>query len=226
MQTAVFAADGATLHPLIPGTPINALVLDDSTFDRRRIRRLSKQTGLPIFLDEAGSIEAMRELLNIDQFDVILLDYRLPSGDGIEALEMVRNHPTNSHVPTIMVTGIEDPEVVVRAMRLGCSDFLAKDDITAQSLAQAVTAAIERSHLIEGSRDRKREITRHLSREIVTEFREALQPELAGIVRDLRAIRSMQGPGGTDLGAQLDRLEARCVSLWSALGLLGLAKSD
>lgn len=226
MQTATVRMDGAMMLPMIPGVPINALVLDDSHFDRRRIRRLSKQTGLPIYLDEASTIEALADLLNLDRFDVILLDYRLPTGDGIEALEMVRNHPKNGHVPTIMVTGVDDPDIVVRAMRLGCSDFLTKDDITAQSLGQAITEALERTGAADGNQHLKRADTQKMSHDIVTEFREALQPELAGIVRDLRTLRSSLDYPVLDLPAELERLEARCVSLWSAMGLLGLAKHE
>ncbi|MEO8244104.1 MAG: response regulator [bacterium] len=221
MYAAVAESEWSSPRPNVTGQPINALILDDSKFDRHRIRRLSRETGMAIYLDEVATIAGLQDLLDEDQFDIILLDYRLNVGDGLEALEMVRKHPKNAHVPTIMVTGVADPDVAIRAMRLGCSDFLAKSQMTAETLRQAVASAIEKSGMAQGTERRKSEMAQALSHAILAQFREALQPELAGVVRNVRTLRTSLEYPDLDLPAELDKLEARCVSLWSALTKLG-----
>lgn len=96
MQSA--AIDQSRTRVTVTGQAINALIRDDSKFDRKR--RMTRDSGLPIYLDEVTALDGLRALL--DEFDVILLNYRLNTGDGIEALAMVRTHPRNAMCPTIM----------------------------------------------------------------------------------------------------------------------------
>lgn len=220
MDAAFADPERAALRPRVTGSPINALVLDDSKFDRQRLRRLSRETGLPIYLDEVGSLEALRELLDLDQFDVILIDYRLNAGDGIEALEMVRSHPRNAHVPAIIVTGIEDPAIAVKAMRLGCSDLLSKSDMTADTLAAAVASALTKSGSGLALDKHKQEI----AQAVLTELREKLQPELAALVRAVRTLRASSAYDTAHLRGDLEQLEVRCVHLWSEFGKMGHAR--
>lgn len=145
MQTAVLETDRTVSYPLLGEPLINALILDDSTFDRRRIRRISGDTGLPILLDEVATITALRWSLDHDRFDVIFIDYRLSEGDGLQALTLVQEHPAHTHCPTIMLAGGDDPEVARRAMQMGCGVFLPKSQLTATALRRAVMAAIDKA---------------------------------------------------------------------------------
>lgn len=216
MQAAAHASRSNPL-PRLTDMPINALLLDDSKFDRQRLRRMGRDSGLPLYLDEVSTIEGLSEQMDEAQFDVILLDYRLTVGDGIEALEVVRNHPRHAQVPTIMVTGLAEPEVAIRAMRLGCSDFLLKSQITAESLRKAVLAAIEKSALaVQSDDDRSRQI-QGLSQAILMQIRKTLQPELAGLMRAARRIRTSRDLRDFNLPGELELLELRCGGLWSVL---------
>lgn len=142
MQTAALDID-RTLSPPMLGEPlINALILDDSTFDRRRICRISRDMGLSIVLSEIAAISALCPILDADRFDLIFLDYRLAEGDGLQALALVQNHPAHTHCPTIMLAGGDDPDVASRALLRGCSAYLAKSQLTAQGLRGAVMAAL------------------------------------------------------------------------------------
>jgi len=121
---------------------INALLLDDSTFDRARIRRMSKQTEMLLDLTEVATIDALKDAVAMRAFDLILIDYRLPQGDGLEVLEHVQNSALNSDVATIMITGEGDLETAVTAMRNGCHDFLTKDAMTADQLRFSMLGAL------------------------------------------------------------------------------------
>lgn len=123
-------------------TKIKALLLDDSTFDRARIRRLGHKSELTLDLSEVGDIEELKQAISREVFDLILIDYRLPQGDGLDVLEHIKNSPLNGEAATIMITGDGDMETAVTAMRNGCHDFLTKDAMTAEHLRFAVVRAM------------------------------------------------------------------------------------
>lgn len=131
---------------------IRALLLDDSNFDRARIQRLSDKTNLSIRLDEADSIAQLDEAVARENYDLILIDYRLPVGDGMEALKHVLDNDLNRHAGKIMITGDNARETVVEAMRGGCHDFLMKEEMDVEALRKAMlnalSAAQQRQQLI------------------------------------------------------------------------------
>lgn len=122
---------------------IKTLLLDDSTFDRARIRRLSQNSRLMVALTEVSTIAEAKEAVAREVFDLILIDYRLPQGDGLEVLEHIQNGVLNSDVATIMITGNGDMETAVTAMRNGCHDFLTKEAMTADQLRFAMVGAMQ-----------------------------------------------------------------------------------
>jgi DNA-binding NtrC family response regulator len=122
---------------------VKALLLDDSTFDRARIRRMSHKTALMVDLTEVASIAALKESVAREVFDLILIDYRLPQGDGLEVLAHIQASTLNHDAATIMITGDGDMETAVTAMRNGCHDFLAKEAMTADQLGLAMVGAMQ-----------------------------------------------------------------------------------
>lgn len=139
-QSIPMEATGQTSPP--PPASVRALLLDDSSFDRARIRRLSSKTGLQIELDEVGSIAEMDAAVKGSKYDLIMIDYRLPQGDGMEALDHILQDPRNRDAGKIMITGNGSVDTAVQAMRGGCHDFLAKDDMNPEVLNQAMINAM------------------------------------------------------------------------------------
>jgi len=113
------AEENKSSFPGVPPIPhdIRALLLDDSNFDRARIRRLSQKTELSIHLDEVDSIEAMDIAVAKQNYDLILIDYRLPVGDGMEALHHVLSNDGNKDAGKIMITGDGARQTAMQAMR-------------------------------------------------------------------------------------------------------------
>lgn len=122
---------------------IRALLLDDSSFDRARIRRMSQKTNLMLQIEEVGSIEELQEAVRNNAYDLIMIDYRLPHGDGLMVLDLIKTTPLNKDAATIMITGDGDMTTAVTAMRNGCHDFLTKDLMTAEQLRFAMVNAME-----------------------------------------------------------------------------------
>jgi len=196
---------------------IKALLLDDSVFDRRRIRRLSDDTHLPISLDEISSIDALDQVLAQDRFDVILLDYNLPSGDGIEALKRIRGNALNSECPAIMVTGDNKPDIAIRSLKMGCSDYLSKDQLSAQTLKESIVGAISKVSEKRGSARLLDADIEQMTASIMAKYTNALQPKLARVIREMRALRSSLGDPDKNVPGDLEKIERQCVQMWAVL---------
>ncbi|MGB3244162.1 MAG: response regulator [Sulfitobacter sp.] len=128
-------------NPIRP-TAVRALLLDDSSFDRARIKRLSRKADMVVHLDEVSSIEEMDRAVRESLYDLIMIDYRLPVGDGMEALNHILQDSKHRDAGKIMITGDNAVDTAVRAMRGGCHDFLAKEGMNAQLLSQSIVTAM------------------------------------------------------------------------------------
>jgi signal transduction histidine kinase len=91
-------------------------------------------------LDWVSSFDAAVEAMARQEHDVYLVDYRLGQHDG---LELLRRLPPGGK-PVIMLTGLDDPDVDLRAMEAGAADYLVKGHIDARMLERAIRYAIQR----------------------------------------------------------------------------------
>ena len=121
---------------------IRTLVLDDSAFDRTRIRRLGGKLDLPIEFAEAASVEGLGELLDRQTYDLILIDYEMPGADGLQALDVIQSHATHGHAATIMISGHAGTSIAVSALKRGCQDFIPKTDMSRDLLRAAILQAL------------------------------------------------------------------------------------
>jgi DNA-binding response OmpR family regulator len=58
--------------------------------------------------------------------DLVLLDVVLPGMDGFEVVRRLRQHPSSSGIPIVMVSALEEEELQQRALELGAVDFIRK----------------------------------------------------------------------------------------------------
>jgi len=99
----------------------NLLVVEDDQVDLQAFKRLVKSKRLPYIVTFASSIKEAKRRLAEARFDLILLDYNLGDGTGIEILEEMKK------TPIVFVTGSGDEETAVQAMKLGAYDYIIKD---------------------------------------------------------------------------------------------------
>lgn len=177
------------------------LVVEDHPPDREIIEVLLANAPSASFkFEHAGLLADALERMAQGGIDVVLLDLSLPDGDGIDACIGVHEH--SSTVPIVVLTGLDDEDLAVEAVKRGAQDYLVKGRIDSQLLCRSLRYAIERQRAeaaVERARDELEarveqrtaqlsEANRQLQREIAErEKAEALaklrQEELAHVAR-------------------------------------------
>jgi signal transduction histidine kinase/DNA-binding response OmpR family regulator len=148
----------------VPTTKI--LIVDDSVCDRRTyVRYLESEVDHSYEIVEAETLEDGLELWRSQRPDIVLLDVKLPDGDGLEFLEALSEEYPDQRLPVIVLTGQGDEPTAVRAMKLGASDYLVKRDVTAISLSISIN--LVRDHIaltakLTKSIQQKEELYQHL----------------------------------------------------------------
>ncbi|MDE4276806.1 response regulator [Phaeobacter gallaeciensis] len=123
---------------------LKVLTLDDDKLDRLRLIRTAKKAGLKFNFDEASSLGELNACLDSSAYDVIFIDHKLGLDNGIDALRMILAHEEQVNAIPIMVTSATMHSIAIEAMRMGCADYLVKEELTVSSLAKSVAAAVER----------------------------------------------------------------------------------
>lgn len=118
------------------------LVLEDEKLIRWSMREKLQQEGYTVI--EAASGEQGMTLLEEEDIDLLLLDYRLPDTTGIDILKRVRRERPD--VSVIMMTAYGTVENAVQAMKLGCFDYLTKP-VHLDELCLVVQKALETTRL-------------------------------------------------------------------------------
>ena len=102
------------------------LVAEDSAVYLRIIGNHLREWGFEMVAANDGR-EAWRLLRGLDAPKLALLDWVLPGMDGIEICRNIRSqHPSQSYVYTVLLTGKNTKEDFLQAMSAGADDFLAK----------------------------------------------------------------------------------------------------
>jgi len=94
---------------------VRSLVLEDDARLRSIVVRTLTRAGLAC--DEAGSMEAAEELLDLHEYDLLVLDRRLPDGDGLEVCRRARDRGFRNSI--LMLTAMDQPEDEVEGLSVG-----------------------------------------------------------------------------------------------------------
>ncbi|MCM2373503.1 GGDEF domain-containing response regulator [Aporhodopirellula aestuarii] len=131
------------------GNQYRVLLIEDDPMDATILMRLfGKQQKLSVAVDHVSSMcEAIERLQNTD-YDVALVDINLPDARGAESFERLRAF--DSRLPIIVLTGHDDDELAVHAIRCGAQDYVAKGHFTTASLVRVIRFAIERQRMVLG----------------------------------------------------------------------------
>ena len=128
--------------------PIKILLVEDNPGDARLLREILAEVTFTQF--ELAHVERLSEALKRlgeKRFDVILLDLSLPDSQGFDTFTQVQAQAPQ--VPIIVLSGLDDESLAVRAVREGVQDYLVKGQMDGNLLARAMRYAIERKQVEE-----------------------------------------------------------------------------
>jgi two-component system response regulator RpfG len=115
-------------------TPINTdasttrtvLILDDQETSRAILAQIVRGLGTALSIQEATAPALALDWAATHIADLVLVDYVMPSMNGIEFIQHLRQLPGYEHVPVIMITIKQDTQTRYAALDAGVTDFLTK----------------------------------------------------------------------------------------------------
>jgi len=127
------------------------LVIDDERSIRNTLRDILEYESYKVD-DAENGIEGLK-LVNSKKYDVILLDIKMPSMDGLEVLEHIMKI---TDTPVVMISGHGTIETAVEAIKKGAYDFIAKP-LDLNRLLITLRNAMDKSNLIKETKILKQE---------------------------------------------------------------------
>lgn len=119
---------------------MRALIVEDDERLRQIVRRTL--TRLNLACDEADSIEAADELLSLHPYDVLVLDRRLPDGDGVQLCRDARARGFANGI--VILTALDDARSTIEGLGEGADDYVGKP-FDVDVLAARVMALLRRN---------------------------------------------------------------------------------
>ncbi len=109
------------------GTPLSALIVEDSVSDAGLVVRQLERGGFAVSHERVDSTEAMRAALQKQDWDIVLSDFNIPGFGAGQALDVL--HQSGHDIPCIVISGVIQEATAVELMRMGAHDYLMKGEL-------------------------------------------------------------------------------------------------
>ena len=178
-------------------TGFRVLVAEDEQTFGLTVTRFLQKTGHEVKICTNG--KATLKALDSAEWDVLLLDLKLPDADGVDILARVRKeHP---ELQTIIVTGFANVQSAIDTMRLGAFDYLTKPP-NFEELGMRVEKAGEKTLLERENRRLRFQVQRNMASDILTR-----SPVLQKVLRTIEMVAGARTPvlieGESGVGKEL-----------------------
>ncbi|HET9231422.1 MAG TPA: EAL domain-containing protein [Vitreimonas sp.] len=121
------------------------LLVDDQAQNRDMLGRRLERRGYEVVLrDTAVGIE---DVIASENIELVLLDWMMPERSGQDALRGIRALHDAEHVPVIVVTALDDGDIVSTALETGANDYISKP-IDLRVLTARVKAQLDRRQAV------------------------------------------------------------------------------
>ena len=127
---------------------IKVLLIEDNRADALLLKQFFVKLEKEQF--ELNQVRLLQEGLNYlkeNDVDIILLDLSLPDSSGLESLEAIQG--ITVEIPIIVLTGMDDDENALAALRGGAQDYIVKNNLFRDLLLRSINYAIERKQIME-----------------------------------------------------------------------------
>lgn len=156
---------------IVDDTEINVLVME------ALVSKIEGCKAIP-FSDPLQALEWCRD----NDPDLLVVDYMMPSLDGIEFIRRLRTDPAKEHTPMLMVTADHQKEVRYRALESGATDFLTKPVDSIEFISRVRNMlTLRKSQVLLSQRNRS------LAEEVQKATAEIVQRERETVLRLARA---------------------------------------
>lgn len=192
------------------------LIVDDSDFDRTRLKKLCCAFDFTTHVVEADSLKSMEDKIKKDRFDLVLLDYHLGDGTGLQGVDIIRSDGVNCNAATVMITGSEQNDIAIQALKLGFTDYLTKDEISSQTLSRAAITALQKSQLARAmaAQTGQSAITNETVQSFSRGCAQDIKPIVSRIMRQMRGLREIKQIEPEDAVARVEQVEGSLRRLW------------
>ncbi len=119
------------------------LVVDDNEMNRDLLSRRLERQGYRVTVAVDGR-QAL-EILNREDFNLVLLDIMLPEMNGYQVLEQLKADQSLCHIPVIITTALDEADGKAKCIELGAEDYLTKP-FNPVMLKSRISDCLERHH--------------------------------------------------------------------------------
>ena len=131
---------------------VNILLVEDNLAEARLLQEVLKGSLISRFkLAHVKRLKDAIAQIEVNHFDVILLDLTLPDSYGLASLDSLIEHAPK--LPIVVLTNTNDDELAVEAVRHGAQDYLVKRQLNQDILVRSLRYAIERKQAAEALRE-------------------------------------------------------------------------
>jgi diguanylate cyclase (GGDEF)-like protein len=123
--------------------PDKILIVDDVFLNIHMVKDILTENGYD--LHSATSGRKALEKVESDNYDLILLDVRMPDMNGFDVCEQLRANPKTKDIPIIFLTGEDEAESIIKGFEAGAIDYVTKPFYGTELLAR-VRTHLELSH--------------------------------------------------------------------------------
>lgn len=150
--------------------PLRVLVVEDDEQLRQILSNvIATEGGYLVTQCETGE-DAIKRFKQ-EQFDVVLLDYKMPGISGLNVLQWM--HEQKMETPVLMVTGAGSEVVAVEAMKFGAYDYVRKEQLDIEHLPIIINGIHER-YLFKKEKERRSQLEQEREKDFraIQDFRE------------------------------------------------------
>ncbi len=99
---------------------------DDEQLTLRALRQSEVASSIRVARDGAEALDALFRNGELREFDLVLLDLKLPKKNGFDVLRELRAHPAAFTLPVVVMTSSDEERDIQEARRLGANSFVSK----------------------------------------------------------------------------------------------------
>jgi diguanylate cyclase (GGDEF)-like protein len=122
--------------------PLRILHVEDDMIDTRLVQKILR--AIPVYsvdCDHADSINGALDSLKSRDYDIILLDMRLPDGFGLDLIRAVKDIAPDK--PIVILSGVDDMDLTLKAVQYGAEEYLVKDELNSSILMRSIRYAMD-----------------------------------------------------------------------------------